>query len=420
MTKRYDEYKDSGIEWLGEIPSHWNESLFRRKALKITDGSHHSPKTIDEGKNYVSVKDVLENGEINIIDSKKISNDDFIELEKNGCRPKLNDVLITKDGTIGRSAIVKDDDFVILSSLGLIRMGSKFDSRYIRYTTISNHILNIIYSSLAGSALKRITIEKIKNLPILIPEIKEQQAIADYLDNKTSKIDSAVAELEKHKSLLIELKKSTIHQAVTKGLDLTLPMVAKNNRLKDSVYVISSGLNEFNGVKNYLSTKSIGEQGIKQIEAEVSFEKRPSRANMQPQMNSLWTAYMQGSKKFLFVDDFDICKNYIISTGMFGFKVKNGNNPEYFSYLLQSNVIESQKNRRAKGTTQISINDSDFKNMIVNLPDKNEQDKIVLYLNKKTEQIYKSIKIIDEQVNKMKEYKKTLINDVVTGKIKVV
>lgn len=407
------------INWLNHIAEDWDKARIKDCIKKDI---YNKNKKDEEDITFLPMTKVSSLGDFDSKNIKKAKDylSGFTYFEK-------NDVLLAKITPCfenKKSAVLKSletEKGYGSTEFHVFRTNHKLLNDYLYYIFNLDSFIDIGVANFKGSAgHKRVPYEIIESLEIPLPKKSEQEIIIKYLNNKTSKIDSAVAELEKQKSLLIELKKSTIHEAVTKGLDLTVNMVAKNNRLKDSIYVISSGLNEFDGVKNYLSTKSIGEQGIKQIEAEVSFEKRPSRANMQPQINSLWTAYMQGSKKFLFVDDFDICKNYIISTGMFGFKVKNGNNPEYFSYLLQSNIIENQKNRRVKGTTQISVNDSDFKNMIINLPDKNEQDKIVFYLNKKTEQIYKSIKAIDEQVNKMKEYKKTLINDVVTGKIKVV
>jgi type I restriction enzyme S subunit len=79
--------KNSGIEWLGEVPGHWSVSFLKRFCLKITDGAHFSPKTEFEGRNYISVKDVDEFGNIDLINCKKISQADFDDLVRNGCQP---------------------------------------------------------------------------------------------------------------------------------------------------------------------------------------------------------------------------------------------------------------------------------------------------------------------------------------------
>src|SRR5690554_4357713 len=118
--RKYDSYKDSGIEWIGEIPEHWHRGILKR-FCKVTDGSHFSPETQEIGLPYIPVKDIGIN-EIDFINCKRISKVDFEKLIKNGCQPKAGDVLLTKDGTIGRAAVVTEDlkPFVVLSSLGIL------------------------------------------------------------------------------------------------------------------------------------------------------------------------------------------------------------------------------------------------------------------------------------------------------------
>lgn len=209
--------KDSGVAWIGEIPAHWEVSELKRFCNKITDGSHSSPETQFEGKNYVSVKDVNEFGYIDLINCKKISEIDYILLEKNGCKPLKKDVLLTKDGTIGRAAVVEDDnDFVILSSLGLIRPNLSFiNSYFLRYFLISPMAISNMYSLIAGSALTRLTIEKINRLLLVLPPIQEQEQIVAYLDEVTGKIDQAIAQKQEQISKLKEYKQSLINDVVT-------------------------------------------------------------------------------------------------------------------------------------------------------------------------------------------------------------
>jgi type I restriction enzyme S subunit len=209
--------KDSGMEWIGEIPVGWKITYLKRYCLKVTDGSHHSPQTQYEGKSYISVKDVNEFGEIDTINCKKINQKDFDDLARNGCKPKKNDILLTKDGTIGRAAIVNtDNDFVVLSSLGIITPDLKeFDSKFLRYYLISPLCVSQMNSLIAGSALTRLTIEKINRLFVIIPPLSEQKEIVVYLDDGSKKIETAISLKQQEITKLKEYKSSLINSVVT-------------------------------------------------------------------------------------------------------------------------------------------------------------------------------------------------------------
>ncbi|MBP6114439.1 MAG: restriction endonuclease subunit S [Acinetobacter sp.] len=217
--QKYAEYKDSGIEWLGEIPSHWTATALKRYS-RITDGSHHSPKIEIEGFPFVSVTDVGINN-INFFDAKKITETDYLRLVKEGCKPAVNDVLLTKDGTIGRACIVTEDmpDFVILSSLGLITPNKEISSHFLYYYLVSGINVDQMNSVIHGSALKRMTINKINDLILTFPDFYEQEKIASFLDHETAKIDTLIAKQEKLIELLKEKRQAVISHAVTKGLN---------------------------------------------------------------------------------------------------------------------------------------------------------------------------------------------------------
>ena len=222
--KAYPEYKKSGVKWLGEIPSDWNTSKLKRYC-QVTDGSHHSPKIEVDGKPFISVTDVGENS-INFENSKKISVDNYIRLVSEGCKPEVGDVLLTKDGTIGRACVVQKDmpEFVILSSLGLLTPSKLVSEIYLYYYLISGINIDQMNSLIHGSALRRMTISKIDDLFFCFPKIKEQQKIASFLDHETAKIDTLIAKQEKLIELLKEKRQVVISHAVTKGLNPDAPM----------------------------------------------------------------------------------------------------------------------------------------------------------------------------------------------------
>ncbi|MBP9887685.1 MAG: restriction endonuclease subunit S, partial [Leptospiraceae bacterium] len=188
----------------------------------ISDGSHFSPPIQDEGKNYISVKDLKNNGSIDFENCSKISNIDFIKLEKTKCRPKMNDILFSKDGTIGKVAIVpKNNDFVILSSLALIRPNILISPLFLKYYISSINGLQQMESYYAGSALKRITLDIIVNLFIPLPPLPEQKAIAEFLDGETARIDALVEKAKISIELSKEKRQALISAVVTGKIRVT-------------------------------------------------------------------------------------------------------------------------------------------------------------------------------------------------------
>jgi len=214
--------KDSEVEWLGEIPEKWDLSYLKRYSLRITDGSHHSPKTQYSGRNYISVKDMNSDGKIDLVNCKKINDEDFEELTRNGCQPDSGDILLTKDGTIGRAGVVEqNNDFVILSSLGLVKPDKELiDSYYLRYFLISEINVSQMFSLIAGAALTRLTIDKIKHLIITIPPLKEQGLIVSYLDKELKDLDLILGQIKHSVKKLKQFRQSIISEAVTGKIDV--------------------------------------------------------------------------------------------------------------------------------------------------------------------------------------------------------
>ena len=218
--------KDSGVEWIGEIPSHWSVSKIMFISKKVTDGSHHSPETQDSGKLYVTVSNVSKSNDIDFASCSKISEESFSELEKNGCRPKKEDILITKDGTIGRGLVVGEfNEYVILSSIGLIRFSKKINPEYGLYYLLSGLNIDQMYSHVRGSGITRLTINLIKNLLFIIPTFSEQQQIVEYLDKKTGVIDKTISIEERKRELLTEYRQSLISSVVTGKVRVTEDMI---------------------------------------------------------------------------------------------------------------------------------------------------------------------------------------------------
>jgi type I restriction enzyme S subunit len=153
------------------------------------------------------------------------------------------------------------------------------------------------------------------------------------------------------------------------------------------------GVPSFSGEKKYLSTSSVVENRIDHIEAMVSYDERPSRANMHPVMGSAWFAKMKDTLKVFAVTDKDFEDSYILSTGFQGVVPQNGD-VRFLKQIFLSPYFNAEKNVRAKGSTMKAVNNSDVKNIPVLVPPVEEQKKIADVLESLDEEIEKTVEFI--------------------------
>ena len=208
--------KDSGVEWASKIPCHWEIKRFKYLCEYITDGSHFSPETTDEGYPYITAADVKGVG-LDYDAAKKISQQDFISLQKAGCQPRKSDVLLVKDGaTTGRIGMVTSEKpCVVLSSVAILRAPDNMDARYFRYLMESDFVQAQIQASMAGSAMPRTVLSKIINYWGITCPKEEQKEICDFLDRKCGYIETVIETKQVQQSTIQQHKKSLIYEYVT-------------------------------------------------------------------------------------------------------------------------------------------------------------------------------------------------------------
>lgn len=219
VTKGLDKsvpMKDSGVEWTSKIPCHWEIKRFKYVCEYITDGSHFSPETTDEGYPYITAADVKGVG-LDYDAAKKISQQDFISLQKAGCQPRKGDVLLVKDGaTTGRIGMVTSEKpCVVLSSVAILRTPDNMDARYLRYLMESDFVQAQIQASMAGSAMPRTVLSKIINYWGITCPKEEQKEICDFLDRKCGYIETVIETKQVQQSTIQQHKKSLIYEYVT-------------------------------------------------------------------------------------------------------------------------------------------------------------------------------------------------------------
>ncbi|APR68563.1 restriction endonuclease subunit S [Thalassolituus oleivorans] len=198
---------------LYKLPDGWEWRTFNDVCTNITDGAHASPKTVDEGFPYVTVRDVNHKGQIDTINCKRISEDDFLSLKKGNCLPPVDSVLLSKDGTVGKVAHVTNDydEFVVLSSLAIIVPEKTYLSpEYLKYFLLSPEFQDHAIGSKTGAAIKRIVLRTIKNFNIPVAPLEQQKRIVEKLDALLTRIDTAIEHLQES----VTLKNSLLQSAL--------------------------------------------------------------------------------------------------------------------------------------------------------------------------------------------------------------
>ena len=213
--EKYSEYKDSGVEWLGEIPSHWRllpgKSLFYENKRK-NDGQKHNILSLSYGN--IVIKQNVNEGLVpeNYTNYQLIEHGNIVVR----CTDLQNDKISL------RTAISEYKGIITSAYLALIPNGN-IVPKYLHYLLRNWDNTKELYRY--GSGLRQsLSWLDFKNLQIPIPSLSEQQTIATYLDSQTSKIDEAIAQQQKMIDLLNERKQIIINNAVTKGLDPNVPM----------------------------------------------------------------------------------------------------------------------------------------------------------------------------------------------------
>lgn len=220
VTKGLDDtvpMKDSGIEWIGQIPESYEIIKIKNVCSeKITDGTHLTPTytSKEEGYPFLSSKDVR-NGYIDLRDIKYITLDVHQEISK-GITPQKGDVLLSKNGSIGFSAVVDTNKkFDIYVTLAILRPNQKILSKFLKYSLDSETTQSQFKLHLLGIGVPNLHLNVIQDIKILLPNTKEQSQIIEFLDNQCSEIDSLIEIKNKKIAKLQQYKKSLIYEYVT-------------------------------------------------------------------------------------------------------------------------------------------------------------------------------------------------------------
>lgn len=213
--------KDSGVEWLGEVPAHWKIAPLKHLCSLIKDGTHLPPPRVDKGVPLLSVRNII-NGKFNFRDDdSQISYKDYKSLCSSFI-PKKDDVLLAIVGaTLGKVALVPEmESFHIQRSLGVFRTNELVQSQQLSYIFESKNFQNLLWGNVGFSAQPGIYLGTLANFSIPVPPINEQTKIIEFISNAVNKLDHLLAQTAQFTSLMQERRIALISAAVTGKIDV--------------------------------------------------------------------------------------------------------------------------------------------------------------------------------------------------------
>jgi len=433
--KQYNEYKDSGVKWIGEIPSHWGIESFGRhfsygKGLLITkaDLKEDGVAVISYGQIHAKINTgtTLSEALTRRVDSS------FLETNSQ-CLLQKNDFIFadTSEDINGcGNCCFNDYDGLIFAGYHTVvaQPNNLQYPKYYAYLIQSNAWKLQIQTLVNGVKVYSINKGILKKSSLLIPTISEQQTIVSYLDTKVSKIDNYIATAEKKIAALDELKQVTIADAVTHGINPNAPM-------KDSG-IPWIGMVPKHWIK--LRAKNIFKRQFREVrenddivtcfrDGQVTLRKNRRTEGFTESLKEI--GYQGIRKGDLILHQMDAFAGSIGVSDSDGKGTpvyicclpKGESNVYYYAYLLREMARTGFIKSLYRGIRERS-SDFRFETFAVQwlpvLP-LSEQNEIVAYIDRKITQIEKMRASELAQIEKLKEYKQRLISDVVTGKVKV-
>jgi type I restriction enzyme S subunit len=417
----YPKYKDSGIDWIGEIPEGWKVVKLGLILDGIQDGTHGSFERVDSGYPLLSAKNVFENG-INISeDESLISEVDYKNIVSNGY-PQKGDIAMCCVATIGRGCIYQFDyPLAFQRSVTFLRINDLYKNTYVLYFLKSLYGQIQFEMSAKASAQSGVYMGDLKKFIVTLPTKDEQEAIAQYLDKKTAKIDELMAEKTKQVEDLRSYRTSVITEAVTRGLNPDAPLR-------------QSGIDWIGEIPEHWKILK-----IKYVFENLDYLREPIASENRERNNPKYD-YYGASGVIDKVDGYNV-DDKILLIGEDGANLVMRNLPlvykasgkvwvnnhahilkptsiadyEYMFYMLESIDYSDF----ITGSAQPKLSQGNLSNVPVIIPPLSEQQEIAAYLDEKTAKIDKLIGELNAQLTELADYKQAVISEAVTGKVDV-
>lgn len=429
-VKKYDKYKDSGIEWIGRIPPNWNVLPHKYIMSKV--------KNICEkydGEDIISLtmKGVIKRDLNNPMGKMPLTFDGYQKIESGNLLLCLFDIDVTPR-CVG---LIKDNGLTSPAYSQFKFLGQDCPQYYTYLLTMIDD--DKCFLHLSKNLRSSLTEDNFGAILTIQPPIDEQQRIAGYLDKKCGEIDRVVETEKAVIEKLKEYKQSIITEAVTKGLDKSAP-------LKDSgiewigkipqhweVIKLKKTISLIADIDHYMpDTTDTGYSylmtgDLKDVASKIDFEncKHISESDykdlskkIHPILDDVIFARYATIGTVCYVD---IQRDFLVSYSCLTIRPDSEKLfGKFLYYYLMSDTFKIEVSQYINSNTQSNVGLDSLQKVYMVLPDKNEQQQIAEYLDKKCSEIDKAITEKEQVIEKFSEYKKSLIYECVTGKRKVV
>jgi type I restriction enzyme, S subunit len=432
--QKYPAYKDSGVDWLGDIPENWELKRIKHLFIEINERSQNGDEELLSVSQYTGV--TKKGDKVN--DGDLITTASTLEGYKKVCEGDLvSNIMLAWNGSLGFSPY----DGITSPAYSIYRLFGGNDNRYFHYllrTEIYKAEFKRNSSGVIDSRLRLYSDDFFRILSIL-PSLSEQTAIAEFLDGKTALIDKAIGIKQKQIELLKERRQILIHKAVTRGLN-------PNVKMKDS------GVDWIGDIPEHWEVKPLRFIGKTQNGVSkggeyfgsgfpfVSYGDVYQGMELPTKVKGLAESSLADRKQYSVVEGdiyFTRTSETVEEIGFASTCLKTIEDATFAGFLIrfrpEKNVLDkdfskyyfSSKTHRAFFVKEMnlviraSLSQELLKMMPVLLPPIEEQKTIANYLDNSTTKIAAAIALKEKEIEKLKEYKATLINSAVTGKIKV-
>lgn len=440
----YPKYRASGVEWIGEVPEHWEVVLLKRVCERVAlyganiPGDAYAP----EGVRFLRTTDIDDSGQLRshgvYVDTDLVQ--DFLLAD--------GDLLFSRSGTIGRSFRYDSQNHPVAAYAGyLVRfvLSDTVSSDYVFYFTKSAAFEDYVNTQVIASTIGNVNGQKYARCPVTVPSREEQGEIVDYLDHETAKVDVLVRKQHTLIERLREKRSALITETVTRGLP---PDAARAAGVDPRPPRKPSGIEWLGDIPAHWDVTSLKRVCTRAAlyGANVSREKyttegvRFLRTTDIDDLGQLRNhgVYIDGDIACDFLlDDGDLLLSRSGTIGrsfrydsrrhppasyagyLVRFVLSDEIDPDYMFYFTKSAAFEDYVNSQVIVSTIGNVNGQRYALCPVTVPSRVEQNKIVDYLNCETSKVDALVAKIETAIERLREYRSALITAAVTGKVDV-
>lgn len=417
--KKYESYKNSGVGWIGDIPSHWScvkvKHLLRERVDKSEDGIGE-PLSMSQKYGLIPTSQmyVVPNLATSYVGAKRTRQGDMV---LNKLKAHLGVFALSAyDGLVS-------PDYAVYYGTG------RADLEYLEYLFKTPLYVSEFIKKTTGVAIgfNRLYTDDLFSIPAHYPPMQEQKRIVDYLKDKTLKIEQYVSARERERELLDSLKQSEIANVVTKGLN-------PNVRMKDS------GIPWIGMIPEHWEIRRWGNAFIENKDINTNLENtdafqfnygslvRKKRTYKAEEDAETYSKYMVLKPKDIVINGLNLnydfvsqrvaisAENGIITSAYISMHPRKNVNAQYFCFLFKT--MDAKKLFHGMGTgIRLTLSFAELKKQYIPIPPIEEQQAIVDYIEAKLSKIDSCMADLQAEIDYLKEFKQRLISDVVTGQI---